>query len=124
MSENSNQLSFEITREKSSIMEPLDVWITTVESSKEHIKNYFDFYKKTQMNTIIENQNNFALIAARENNFTKNFISVPSNITIAIPNEDFIPIREVLKFQPGEITKVNHFFLLLLLIELFNFNEF
>jgi hypothetical protein len=109
VSENSNQLSFELTREKSNLLESLDVQISTVESSKEHIKNYFDSYKKSQMNEIIDNQNSLVFSSEKENNFSKSFITVPSNISLAIPNEDFVPIKEIIQFLPGESTKVKYF---------------
>jgi hypothetical protein len=97
-----------LTREKSNLLESLDVKISTVQSSQEHIKNYFDSYKKSQMNEIIDdNQNGLVFSSEKENNFTKSFITVPSNISLAIPNEDYVPINEIIKFLPGEFTKVN-----------------
>ena len=110
VSENSNQLSFELTRKKSNLLESLDVQISTVESSQEHIKNYFDSYKKSQMNEIIDNQNSLVFSSEKENNFSKSFITVPSNISLAVPNEDFVPIKEIIQFLPGESTKVGYLF--------------
>ncbi len=109
VSENSNQISFELNRDKlnSALESSLDVLVrTTTQSSQNHIKTYFDYYKKIQMNEIIENQNNLAFLSERGNNFTKTFITVPSNISLAIPEQDYVTINEVVRFMPGESTKV------------------
>ena len=62
------------------------------------------------MNEIIDNQNSLVFSSEKENNFSKSFITVPSNISLAVPNEDFVPIKEIIQFLPGESTKVGYLF--------------
>lgn len=104
ISENANQISFELTREKSYLMNSLDVMITTIQSSQDNIKTYFEYYRKYQANKIIDNS--FVFASEPENNYTKSFFIGPSNISLAVANEDFLPLKEVIKFQPKEFTKV------------------
>ena len=69
--------------------EPLEVLCKSIESNKKDIENYTKYIKNKNTN---------------ENKIYKNQIN--HNVSFAIPNEDFEPINQIIKFDKNIETKV------------------
>jgi hypothetical protein len=71
------------------LKEPLEVLCKSIESNKKDIENYTKYIKNKNTN---------------ENKIYKNQIN--HNVSFAIPNEDFEPINQIIKFDKNIETKV------------------
>lgn len=107
VSENSNKLLIEISREDSTLdLENFEVLITTAQTKNNEIDTYNKYHKQKQLNEIIDTyQKN--LLSQTYNDFHGKKELSNKNLTLAKPNEDYLAINEIVKFASGEIFKVN-----------------
>ncbi len=111
MSENSKKLLVDVSREDLNDVdgsdEAFDVLITTAQSKPEDISNYSKYYKQKQLNEIFENYHKGLLQATGPSDLhnIRNKDLTNRSISLAIPNEDYMPINDVIKFEHGENTK-------------------
>ncbi len=103
MSENSNKLLIDITREESTLdLDTFEVLVTTAQSVAADIQNYSKFYMQKQLNEVFKNHHN-SLLNQNEQYEEKDFSS--KSATLAKPDEDYLGLNEIVKFARGETTK-------------------
>ena len=111
VSENSKKLIIELSREELSLNnEPFDVLITTAPSSPEDMENYSKFYKQKQLNELFEGYH-MSLASSGAKDLAGGYKSKDwsgQKVQPAVPNEDYLPINEIIKFKLDENSKVNY----------------
>ena len=106
MSENSKKIYLDISREDiSSDLEEFEVLITSAPSTDSDIASYSKYQKNKQLNEIFQSYHSRRLYKDETASFKKKDFS-NRNISLAVPNEDYLAINKVLKFSRGEKTKV------------------
>lgn len=112
VSENSKKIYLDISREDSTLdLEAFEVLVTSAPSAHSDIETYSKYHKNKQLNEIFQSYHSRLLYQDKTASFKKNDFS-SRNVTLAVPNEDYLAINQVLKFSKGEKTKVSCYLLL------------
>ena len=117
VNESAGQIVFELTRPNTEIA--LDVSLTTVPSSEVSMRAYLSQYNENNRNSANHNGMSSKHYGHKKSGFGElgyNAMWLNSrgdkkwalaNMSNASPNEDFVSINEVVRFLPGEATKVS-----------------
>lgn len=111
VNDRTNKISMEVTRESANINETLEILIENTLTSDIYLKNYLtsigenrdliDGNQILKQGNLYEDYNN---IGANKVGYFGSYMT--RNVSIAIPNVDYEPIKQIIKFMPGEMIKV------------------
>lgn len=104
VSEYSNKVVLEVTREKSNVNETLEVLVENIVTSDVYLKSLLLSIgegRRTADSTYYDDYNS---ISAGGAGSQLNYLG--KNASMALPNVDYEPIKKIVKFTPGEVTKV------------------
>lgn len=113
MSDHANKASIEVTRESAShVNETLEVLVESIQTSDVYLKNFLMSIGSgggvvggggvVVVNDVINEHGGGKSTVGGASNY------MGKNVTLALPNLDFEPIKKIVKFMPGEVSKKFH----------------
>lgn len=107
VSDHSTKASIEVTRENVIVVnETLEILVENIVTSDVYLKNF--------LISIGEGRADFVDSEINKHAYYEDFNSISrsnnqaywgKNVSVAIPNVDYEPIKKIIKFMPGEVTK-------------------
>lgn len=115
VNDQSNKVAIEVTRENGvAVNETLEILVENIVTSEVYLKNFLISIGESRGDLINKPGSSSSQLYDDYNSISVSNRQLQfgaysgKNVSVAIPNIDFEPLKKVIKFMPGEINKVNN----------------